>query len=152
VTYPVEPVDVDIFVRASRDNGVTFTEPVAMTAGNIIIGEDDHADDAETQVRLSPDGSKMYAVWGSISPTVDDALFRSSTFKEITIPDPVPPAPVPVPTPTPPPGSSAVAPTGDDDGGCTVSRGERPVDPTLAVLTLLGLAGLGLRRRRSLQE
>jgi MYXO-CTERM domain-containing protein len=33
-----------------------------------------------------------------------------------------------------------------------VGHGDRPVDPTLAVLTLLGLAGLGLRRRRSLQE
>jgi len=174
VTYPVAPVDVDIYVRASRDNGVTFTETVAMTAGNILIGEDDQADDAETQMRLSPDGSKMYAVWGSLSPTVDDALFRSSTFKEVTIPDPPPPPPPveppppppveppppppppvepPAPPPVePPPTSSAVPPTGGDDGGCTVGRGDSAVDPTLAVLTLLGLAGLGLRRRRSLQE
>lgn len=149
VTFPVLPVDVDIYVRASRDSGVTFTDPVAMTAGNIIIGEDDHADDAETQMRLSPDGSRMYAVWGSVSPTVDDALFRSASFKEITLPDPPAPPPVTPPvTPTEPPASSAVPPTGDD-GGCTAARGEVPVDPTLAVLALLGLAGLGMRRVRT---
>jgi len=144
VTFPVAPVDVDIYVRASRDNGVTFTDKVALTSGDILLGRDDNSDDAETQMRASPDGSKLYAVWGSVSATVDDSFFRSATYKEVAIPDPV--------SPTPPPSSSAVPPAGDDDGGCTMGRGDGPIDPTLAALTLLGLAGLGLRRRRSVQE
>lgn len=146
VTYPVASADVDIYVRASRDNGATFTEPVAMTAGDILLGDDDHAEDAETQMRLAPDGSRMFAVWGSASATVDDALFRSAALTEVAVVEPVQP-PEPQPTPAPSPESSAVAPTGGD-GGCTTNRSGGPVDPTLAALTLVGLAGLSLRRRR----
>ena len=70
-------VDVDIFARHSIDFGATFGDAIAITAGNALAGNDDHSEDAEAQLRLSPDGSRMYVVWGTSGAT-SDALFRST--------------------------------------------------------------------------
>ena len=75
-------VDVDIFARASTDAGASFTDPIAITAGNALAGDDDHSEDAEAQIRISPDGRRMFAVWGT-SGEVRDALFRSTRLGEV---------------------------------------------------------------------
>ncbi len=75
-------VDVDLFARQSGDFGMTFTDTVAVSAGNALAGDDDHSEDAEAQLRVSPDGSRMYVVWGTSGAT-SDALFRSTHLGQV---------------------------------------------------------------------
>ena len=136
---PSGPKDVDIFVRASLDKGVTWTDTVAMSTGNVVLGVDDSSEDSEAQLRLRPDGRRMFGVFNAQAPNVSDVFFRSASVQEVTVPDPV--------TPTPPPPVIPVSSGGG--GGCTVG-GEGAADLGLAGLLVAAFAGL-LRRRRALR-
>jgi hypothetical protein len=52
---PAQSIALDIFFINTDDRGITYT-PVQLLAGGVTV-------QAECQLKLSPDGSQMYAVW-----------------------------------------------------------------------------------------
>ncbi|MEE4639684.1 MAG: choice-of-anchor O protein [Wenzhouxiangella sp.] len=77
VTNLEEAEDVDIFMGATQDGGLTFSPVQAVTAGDAFNGITDDDADLETQLKLRPDGLKGFVVWTSTPPGgTDDSLFR----------------------------------------------------------------------------
>ncbi|MEE4330607.1 MAG: choice-of-anchor O protein, partial [Wenzhouxiangella sp.] len=77
VTNLEEAEDVDIFMGATQDGGLTFSPVQAVTAGDALNELTDDDADLETQLKLRPDGLKGYVVWTSTPPGgTDDSLFR----------------------------------------------------------------------------
>ncbi len=66
---PAEPIDLDIFFTKTGDRGVTYG-PVQMLAG----GENAQS---ECQLKLSPDGDRIFATWMEALPGgTTDVLYR----------------------------------------------------------------------------
>lgn len=113
-----------VYVSRSTDQGATleaFVPVSGTTAGQ-----------SEAQLRASPDGASVSVLWmQEQTPGKDqtkDAMF--ATASPVTAPDPV------------------ASPSGSSGGGCTLVTGAAPFDPTLSLLAVLGLVGLGIRRVR----
>lgn len=156
--------DLDIFITRSTDDGATF-EPVRVLAGT-------DAPELESQLRPTPDGKTVYAVWDEESEATG-ANVRFAVSIETDLPeDPdmgpsldggmdedggvatdggVPmdeDAAVPGVDGGPSTGDGGAEPPGDDDGcGCHVVTGRGLAGNALPFLLVAGLI-LGRRRRR----
>lgn len=59
--------DLDLYITRTTNKGVTFETPVAFAAAE--------ADDLESQINLTPDGSRAYLVWNSEGAVETNAMF-----------------------------------------------------------------------------
>jgi hypothetical protein len=135
---PYDPVggqDLGEYITVSLDSAATFATPVKLSvAQGVIAGDEDSAFEAQPVTR--PDGTRFYSVWNQRNATTSATVAEYVSGDVAQVTDPV------VPPVTPPTTST------DEGGGCTVSDGQRPMDPLLPLLAALGLAGWGLRRQR----
>jgi hypothetical protein len=76
VTNVESPDDVDIYMGATQNGGLSYSPVQAISAGDILTGDPDDDADLETQIKLRPDGLQGYAVWTSTPETTDDNAFR----------------------------------------------------------------------------
>ena len=119
-----EAEDVEIFYTRSFDKGVTF-EPV------VSVANPNNASRFESQLRPSPDGQTVYAVWNEESNGAVDAISAVAITGEVTD----------VPVVTPPVTDTTVASSG---GSASVFSGL--IMPALVGL-LMGIIGfMGLRK------
>ena len=70
------PVDVDIYAMVSLDEGLTWTRSRALSSGDAQSGFPDEWADAETQIKVRPDGLQAYFVWGTRLLGVDTVSYR----------------------------------------------------------------------------
>jgi len=130
-----EAEDLDIFYTRSFDKGVTY-EPVvgvANPSGNARF---------ESQLRLSPDGTKVYAAWNETDGVTTDAVYAEAVTVDAAV-EANDPYSVLYSL------SSIAAPSSatDSSGGCSVSENAK-FDPVLPALLASALAFFGYRRYR----
>lgn len=70
------PVDVDIYAMVSLDEGLTWTRSKALSVGDAEAGFPDEWADAETQIKVRPDGLQGHIVWGTKLLGVDTVSYR----------------------------------------------------------------------------
>ncbi|MEA3404721.1 MAG: choice-of-anchor O protein [Pseudomonadota bacterium] len=128
-----DPSDVDIFYTRSFDKGVNM-EPI------VRIDNPDSAGRFESQLRPTPDGQTLYAVWneekadGSVN-----AMFSKAVNGEVTGEDPYAAVLAAL--------NPAETSSSSSSGGCSVSENAK-LDPVLPALLASALAFLGFRRYR----
>lgn len=121
-----DPVDLDIFYTRTFDKGATY-EPVVRVANP--SGNSRY----ESQLRPTPDGLTLYAVWNESDGTTTNAMASVATTVD---------AP-----------ADAIDPydgllggsTSSSSGGCTLSENAK-FDPVLPAIVLSALAFFGFRR------
>ncbi|MCM0613760.1 hypothetical protein KFJ24_14840 [Marinobacter sediminum] len=123
-----EATDLDLYAARAENKGGYYT-PVVRFAGEAIDVED-----FESQIRMTPAGTKMFVVWNESDATGTRALYREAVT--IEIPDDG--------------GDDGDSSTTDSNGGgpifgCSYNPGA-PFDPTLFLLTALAIGGLTVRR------
>lgn len=79
-----EAADVDIYMLVSMDNGVSWSEPKAITAGDALGWMTDEVEDFETQIRVRPDGKETFTVWSGNDGEAVNVMFRRGTVVENT--------------------------------------------------------------------
>ncbi|MCM5570147.1 choice-of-anchor O protein [Burkholderiaceae bacterium FT117] len=125
-TNTADPEDLGVWITVSTDAGANFNQPVRYSTAMGSLFQDDEAA-YESQVVTRPDGTRFYGVWNQADLVAKTTAAEYASGDLITVPDPVvPPA----------------------DGGCTMSTGKAPFDPSLLLLAALGLGGIALRRVR----
>jgi hypothetical protein len=90
VRQPIfQPVDVDIYLQVSLDEGLSFTPAVAITQGDIIGGFEDDLDDFETQIKTRPDGLEGHVVWstGVPAPNPIDGTIKQASYRRVLVVD-----------------------------------------------------------------
>lgn len=118
-----EPSDLDLYAARAEERGAYYS-PVVRFAG-----EATDVEDFESQIRMTPAGNRLFVVWNENDTTGTHALYREA--ETIEIPD--------------------AAPASSGGGtlfGCSYRPGA-PFDPTLLVLTILAIGGLGIRKLRA---
>ncbi|MDG6773836.1 choice-of-anchor O protein [Thiomicrorhabdus sp. ZW0627] len=124
-THIEDPVDLDIFYTRTFDKGATY-EPV------VRVANPDAKSRFESQLRPTPDGLTVYAVWNESDGTNTNAVASVATTTD---------APV---EPTDPYEGLGEA-VSSSSGGCTVTENAK-FDPILPAIVLSALAFLGFRR------
>jgi len=76
VTNLEEPEDVDIFMGNTQDGGDSYSQIMAITAGDALFGIADDEADLETQLKIRPDGQQAFVVWTSTPDATADVAFR----------------------------------------------------------------------------
>ncbi len=132
---PFDPVggeDLGIWITTSIDAGATYLPAVQYSVAQGTLFQDEESA-FEAQIVARPDGRAFYGMWNQaeINTGITKAEYASGTVTVTTTTDPV----------TPPT-------SGGDGGGCTMSTGKAPFDPSLLLLAALGLGGIALRRVR----
>ncbi|AOY89522.1 hypothetical protein BKP64_15845 [Marinobacter salinus] len=127
-----EPEELDLYAARAEDKGAYVT-PVVTFAG-----EAEGVEAFESQVRMTPAGNQLFAVWNENRDGGTHAMFRQSTTVEI-----------------PDDGTDDGIDDGDSTSsssngggtifGCSYNPGA-PFDPTLFLLTALAIGGLTVRR------
>ena len=128
-----DPSDVDIFYTRSFDKGETF-EPV------VRVDNPDFAGRFESQLRPSPDGQTLYAVWNEEKDGVVDAIYSEAVSGAMTGEDPYE-AVIRALNP------DSAATTSSSSGGCSLSDNAK-FDPVLPAILVAVLAFFGYRRFR----
>ena len=126
IAYATEKNDLSaaagkVYVSRSTDQGVTLEPFVPVSSAA--------AGQSESQLRPTPDGSAVGALWMQ-EQTIGNDLTKDAMFASA------------VPVTLPPPAATS------SSSGCSMAGGSMPFDPTLPALAALGLLGLGLRRAR----
>lgn len=118
------PDSLGLDTTRGEDRGNYYTRVIPLAGSNADV------EARESQLRTTPAGNILYAVWNETDSTGDtDARFRTvSTYNE--------PAP-------------ATSESDDENGimGCTYNPGA-PFDPTLIVIVGLAIAGTVIQRKR----
>ncbi|MDO6441658.1 choice-of-anchor O protein [Marinobacter sp. 2_MG-2023] len=115
-----ETSELDLYAARVENNG-DYVTPVVTFAG-----EAEGVEDYESQIRMTPAGNRLFAVWNEVQGDNTVAMYRESTV--VDLPD-------------------EVVETDEGDGtlvGCSYSPGA-PFDPTLLLLTALAIGGLTVR-------
>ncbi|WP_417515366.1 choice-of-anchor O protein [Marinobacter sp.] len=115
-----ETSELDLYATRVENNGA-YATPIVTFAG-----EADNVEDYESQIRMTPAGNRLFAVWNEVQGDDTVAMYRESTV--VDLPD-------------------EVVETDEGDGtivGCSYSPGA-PFDPTLLLLTALAIGGLTVR-------
>lgn len=107
---------IDLYLTRTTDRGASYEAVQLLASGP--------AEQSETQLRATPDGKTLGALWMERDPAAGsiDVLYRNGVE------------------------ALQVTPTPSGDGGCSVGVSGR-LDPTLPVLLAVALAWLGWRRR-----
>lgn len=131
---PFDPVggeDLGIWITTSIDAGATYLPAVQYSVAQGTLFQDEESA-FEAQIVARPDGRAFYGMWNQaeINTGITKAEYASGTVTVTTTTDPVTP------------------PTSGGDGGCTMTSGKAPFDPSLLLLAALGLGGIALRRVR----
>ncbi|MDX1347886.1 MAG: choice-of-anchor O protein [Thiomicrorhabdus chilensis] len=121
--------DLDIFYTRSFDKGVTM-EPV------VRVDNPNGNSRFESQLRPTPSGETVYAVWNESDGTTTNAAFSVATSGDVTGEDPYDGL------------IDGVTTKSSSSGGCTVS-GNAKFDPVLPAILASALAFLGFRRYRN---
>jgi hypothetical protein len=83
-----DEADVDIYMMYSKDNGATWSEAKAITAGDVLgLGWEDDVEDFETQIRVRPDGQETFTVWSGYDGEVANVMFRRGEIISKATPD-----------------------------------------------------------------
>jgi len=127
VSYATEKNDAigaagKVYVSRTTDKGATFESFAPVS--NAVAGQ------SEAQLRSTPDGSKLGALWME-EQTTGDSLTKDVMFASA----------VPIDAPV-------VTASAGGGGGCTSAGGDVPFDPVLPLIAAAGLVALGLRHHR----
>ena len=117
----IETSELDLFAARVEDRGA-YTSPVVRFAG-----EAEGVEDFESQIRMTPAGNQLFAVWNEVQGDDTVAMYRESTVVDLP---------------------EEGVETEEGDGtlmGCSYSPGA-PFDPTLLLLTALAIGGLTVRK------
>ena len=72
-------IDLEIYVNRSVDGGNTYEQPVILAEGNVILDEPEDVQNGESQMRIPPDGSKVYITWMQTTAGGKEVAFTSGT-------------------------------------------------------------------------
>lgn len=133
--------DLGIYITVSNDAGVSFAEPVRYSTAMGSLFQDEESA-FEAQIVARPDGLEFYGMWNQYDSANDITKAEYARGSVAFLADPV----------TPPGDDTAPPVVSDDGGGCTMSAGNSPFDPSLLLLAALGLGGIALRRVRRVRR
>ncbi|WP_372965926.1 choice-of-anchor O protein [Marinobacter sp.] len=113
--------ELDLYAARVENNGA-YTTPVVPFAG-----EADGVETFESQIRMTPAGNRLFAVWNQIEGNQTHAMYRESEVVDLTDEN------------------TDTSDGGDTLMGCSYNPGA-PFDPTLFLLTALAIGGLTVRK------
>ncbi|WP_139225135.1 sialidase family protein [Dokdonella immobilis] len=86
VRQPIfQPVDVDIYMMVSLDEGQSWSRAKAITLGDVEGGYEDELEDFETQIKVRPDGLEGHVVWSTKNALVTPASYRRMQVVEADV-------------------------------------------------------------------
>jgi hypothetical protein len=89
VRQPIfSPVDVDIYMMVSLDQGASWSRAKAITSGDVSGGLSDELEDFETQIKVRPDGLEGHVVWSTAVAGITGASYRRYEVVDLP-PDPL---------------------------------------------------------------
>jgi hypothetical protein len=114
-------IDLDLYMSRSLDFGETYEPPVTVALGGVDL-DNDESSNGESQIRMTPDGSKSYVSWMKTTDDGKEVAFVSGDFQTVNL-------------------------NLDSEGGgfCSYNPNGR-FDPVLPGLLLTAIAWLGWRR------
>ena len=113
-------IDLSLAISRTTDKGDSYEPALTLVEGDVILDEPEDSQNGESQLRITPDGSKAFITW--MQTTVDG--------KEVAFAD----------------GAPVSISTSDGGGGGCSMTSNRKVDLVIPLLILIGLGYLGRRR------
>lgn len=72
-------IDLEIYVNYTVDGGNTYEQAVKLAEGNVILDDPEDSQNGESQMRITPDGSKVFITWMQTTTKGKEVAFTSGS-------------------------------------------------------------------------